>query len=438
MAEKVDEMPEPLSAKYVDQFAYPTVKDRLPVILTKVIDTVYQYKNTAAEQHGEAGKEDCKFIVSKLSELKNAIQTDKPLTVLADGRGDVSIWNKAIQKEIDDHGNKHPSWFKSPWLLTECYMYRKINESIRMSSKLQEFDPFGEQKRSALKNSHDACIVLANYIHDITKDNKDVTYEQFSKILQIALWGNKCDLSISAGVENSQNVSPLLYLNEMASNILVDSTQQVWQALLEARKNGKQTRVDIILDNMGFELFSDLCFAEFLLRTSLAHSIHLHYKVMPWFVSDVTREDFLWTLQTLKDSPNEVLSKLSETWQNRLQDESWVIKGDDFWTTACDFRQMKSKAPHLYDDLTSSSMCFFKGDLNYRKLVGDLNWNHTTPYELTLGGFHPSPHCALRTIKCDLVVGLQEGRAEEITKLNADWMLGGDYGVIHFCDLIEK
>lgn len=34
-------------------FAYLTVKDRLPTILTKVIDTIHRNKNKFFEEHGE-------------------------------------------------------------------------------------------------------------------------------------------------------------------------------------------------------------------------------------------------------------------------------------------------------------------------------------------------------------------------------------------------
>lgn len=34
-------------------FAYPTVKDRMPVILTKVIDELYRMKTIVKESHGE-------------------------------------------------------------------------------------------------------------------------------------------------------------------------------------------------------------------------------------------------------------------------------------------------------------------------------------------------------------------------------------------------
>ncbi|KAH3845224.1 hypothetical protein DPMN_087499 [Dreissena polymorpha] len=67
------------------------------------------------------------------------------------------------------------------------------------------------------------------------------------------------------------------------------------------RKTGP-VRVDVILDNAGFEIITDLCLAEFLLAAKLASFIHFHCKALSWFVSDVTKDDFDHTLSFLTSS----------------------------------------------------------------------------------------------------------------------------------------
>lgn len=144
-------------------FAYLTVRDRLPTILTKVIDTIHRNKNTFLEQHGEVGVKklptSCarhltrlasklqrnvrtcvftqegieaeKHAISQLSKLRNELQTDKPIVSLTDGRQDAGSWNDYLQRHVTLQGDQGSvSWFKSPWLYVECYMYRRIQEAV--------------------------------------------------------------------------------------------------------------------------------------------------------------------------------------------------------------------------------------------------------------------------------------------------------------------
>ena len=45
----------------------------------------------------------------------------------------------------------------------------------------------------------------------------------------MALWGNKCDLSISAGQENAQTSCPLDQVNKLQKYVLIDDLDSVWQ-----------------------------------------------------------------------------------------------------------------------------------------------------------------------------------------------------------------
>lgn len=253
--------------------------------------------------------------------------------------------------------------------------------------------------------------------------------------MQVALWGNKCDLSITQGLENTQKHCILEQLTHLKPNILADETPAILAALSSAvsSRNGQSGRVDIVLDNAGFELVTDLCFAELLLLLGLASSICFHGKAMPWFVSDVTKEDFVWTLNTMGASSNDAIAHFASRWKSRLQDGSWVLKCDHFWTLPYDFSEMKKYSPELYADLAKADLIFFKGDLNFRKLSGDRQWNPATPFSVCLRGFNPAPLCSLRALKADVVTGLQEGLAEEISKKDKKWMINGNWATVLFC-----
>ena len=78
--------------------------------------------------------------------------------------------------------------------------------------------------------------------------------------------------------------------------------------------------------------------------------------------------------------------------------------------------------------------------MNYRKLIGDLNWPHDTPLAQAVRTFRPTAFCAVRTCKADLIANLNvniETNANYAKLLKSypntnKWMNTGDYGVIQF------
>ena len=98
---------------------------------------------------------------------------------------------------------------------------------------------------------------------------------------------------------------------------------------------------------------------------------------------------------------------------------------------------MQKQDLDLYRYLSESSLIIFKGDLNYRKLVGDRSWPTTTTFSEALHGFCPAPVCTLRTLKADVVVGLGDGKAKELQAIAENWMVSGEYAVVQFCEKLE-
>lgn len=103
---------------------------------------------------------------------------------------------------------------------------------------------------------------------------------------------------------------------------------------------------------------------------------------------------------------------------------------DNHWTEPYDFDAMKDQNPALYAKLAEATLVIIKGDLNYRKLMGDINWPPTTSFAEALRRFKPTVILSLRTVKCDTISGLPEGKAEALKQQDVNWMRTGQFGLI--------
>lgn len=219
----------------------------------------------------------------------------------------------------------------------------------------------------------------------------------FSEMCEICLWGNATDLSLltSLTYEDIQKLQGSEARKASQSNILVNDLDAAFDVMQKARREKKdgERRVDIVLDNSGFELFVDLILAGYLLSTGLATSIVLHPKRLPWFVSDVTPKDFadllncmvdpqaFYTAPDDSDKTHPALSEkevadvkfLFEQWSGLHQEGKLIMRPHSFWTTQGCYWRMPHVAPDLFDDLKESELVLFKGDLNYRKLTNDVS-----------------------------------------------------------------
>ncbi|XP_041067304.1 damage-control phosphatase ARMT1 isoform X2 [Carcharodon carcharias] len=403
--------------------------------------------DTFFEQHGQEGVEAEKRAISLMSKLRNELQTDKPALPLTDGLPDTDLWNEYLdQQQARLDTGESPSWFKSPWLYMECYMYRRIQESLQLNPPMCDFDAFNEAKTQSFFASQQAVIAICTYFLEMKKKIecfKDTQLKtEFLLLMQVALWGNRCDLSISSGQDNSQKFNPLTSLESLKPSILVDDSEVVWELLINNKKNKTSkptcTRIDIVLDNSGFELVTDLVLADFLITSQLADVIHFHGKSIPWFVSDTTKKDFDWTLKKMQAANQMQMSKSGVMWAKNVKQGIWVYHNHPFWTLPHEFCDMPLVADDLYAELQKSNLIFFKGDLNYRKLTGDRKWSYTVSFDTALRGFQPAPLCSLRTLKADIQVGLKPGQGEQLAVSDTEWMISGRYAIIQFSNPYQQ
>ena len=177
---------------------------------------------------------------------------------------------------------------------------------------------------------------------------------------------------------------------------------------------------------MGSDMLFDLALADFMLSQGWAQAVHLNLKNQPFFVSDAMPVDALHTVHLLKAAPSSGLQDLGARLDEGLTAGRLVFATHPFWTTNLMFRQMPV---HLRQELASAGLVLIKGDVNYRRLLDDRHWPHTTRME-DVCAYFPAPFVALRTLKGEIMVGLEVGQAESLQAEDPDWMINGKRGVI--------
>ncbi|CAG2066164.1 unnamed protein product, partial [Timema podura] len=222
-----------LSAKFKRSFAYVTVKDRLPVIITQVVDHLARDKDKIIKEYGEDAREEVKTVIGQLSELKNELQTNKPLVELKSRERDGYQWNTFLEDQRKA-GHQELRWFGTVWLYAECYMYRRMWQIFELTQSLVQFDYFRKLKRNSLMFSLDGCVAVCDQL--IIKLNRQKVplsevKEMFGRILKLSLWANKFDMSISLGVSTGPTSDPLDLTSHNQDYLLVDQSELIWDTL---------------------------------------------------------------------------------------------------------------------------------------------------------------------------------------------------------------
>ncbi|XP_055382714.1 damage-control phosphatase ARMT1-like [Condylostylus longicornis] len=410
--------------RYKQSFAYYTLRERLPVILTKVIDDLSQNKDTIINECSEEAREELKIVVGNISELKYQLQTDKELYPLETNEIDKSTWNIFLSSLPENER----TYFSTCWLWAECYLYRRLKTIFEATTTLKNFDYFKSSKQKALIGSKDSIVSLVKSTRQTLTLDSDID-KYFKKLLYLDLWGNKCDLSITEGKDIKQTGDQLEAVDHLKEYILIDQAEEIWNLI--SQKYTGERYIDFICDNAGYELFTDFLLAEYIIEHKLATKIRFYIKAIPWFISDTTPEDFEWVLKYLYENNNEELKLIGNKWKSLVDQGKFILlEPDRFFISPYEYYRMKEIAPHLYDKLSEAHLLIIKGDLNYRKLLGDFTWDYTEKFETCLRGFNPTNICSLRTVKADLICGLEEGLAEKLFEKDSNWMLTGEYGTV--------
>jgi len=327
-----------------------------------------------------------------------------------------ALREKTSDKAFWDHmSNPYTgrTWLDIPWYWGEAFMYRRILDAMRyfLPGPTYGIDPYAATKATEWKP--EAAPHLVNLL---LQEAPPEAGARFERLLHASLWGNRTDLSYNVAAQ----VGRAARLEDERSNLLVDDTDRVWSHLAQ-----DSYRVAVITDNAGTELLMDLALVDFLLSEELGTQIVLHLKPQPFFVSDAMPKDVEAGLGALEKG-GDAAQALGERVRAYIDDQRLQLRTHWHYATSLFYFQLPTD---LHAELASMDLVILKGDVNYRRLVGDVHWPPTTPFEKATAYF-PAPLVALRTMKAELIVGLDEGQPEGLSKQDPEWMVNGRRGLI--------
>jgi hypothetical protein len=302
------------------------------------------------------------------------------------------------------------SWFDVPWLWSESHFYRRLLDAVGYfgPGPWQGIDPFRPFKLAELDSPEtDEELAALDALADRPAD------EQAEALLHGSLWGNRADLGFrlsDAGAEG----------RAAAPSLVADDSAALWPLL-----TGADT-LCLIADNAGRELIPDLLLIAHLLAHGRIERAVLHVKPYPYYVSDATTADVVDALRRLVKAPGEAPSYGRRLW-DAMADGRLTVRAHPFSCAPLPYAEMPDD---LREELAAATLTVVKGDLNYRRLVGDRRWPPTTPFADVTGHF-PGPVAALRTLKSDVITGLDaETEATLVAAEGQRWRTGGTHALI--------
>jgi hypothetical protein len=328
-----------------------------------------------------------------------AEEMERPFAALAPeapDSGDWRAWAAAYQGR---------QWDELPFLWAESYFYRRLLGATGYFAPgpWYRLDPFAHLKAAELADpAVDDELAALDRLPGLDQTERDAA------VLHGALWGNQADLGFRAthGGELGRT-----------DQLVVDDSAALWDRL--------RGEVVLVADNAGRELLADLVLVDHVLHAGRAERVTLHVKPSPYFVSDATTADLADCLRRLARAggyAGQVAARLHAAFAAGRA----AVRTHWFYAAPFGYDRMPAD---LAAEFTAATVTVLKGDLNYRRLVGDRHWPATTgTAEAT--GYFPGPVAALRTCKSDVIVGLDHATVRELDAQRPDWRVAGSYAMV--------
>lgn len=302
-------------------------------------------------------------------------------------------------------------WLDVPWLTAEALFYRVLLEAVgyHQNGPWHGIDPFGPQKSTELADDG-----LADELAGLRTLLELPTPDALTAATDAAVWANRADLGFGLSDPEARH-------RARVEELVVNDSEAMWAYVRDVGR----PRIAVIADNAGRELLADLVWIDRMLALRHARQVDLHVKPDPYFISDATTADVLAALRVL-DSVHGAPSRIADRLRSAMITGELRVRTDPFWCTFWSFDHLPEE---LVSALVECDLTVLKGDLNYRKLVGDRHWPATSPFaELT--EYFPTPLVTFRTLKSDVVVGLSADQVATLDATGQPWRTNGTHALI--------
>ena len=339
-------------------------------------------------------------IQDALTQLREEIASNAPIAMIDPLAPDYADWLPAYELRMG------MTWHNVDWFFAETFYYRQLIACTRWyENRRDPFIPYKVEEYESDTHWELLGRALENGQAGVSLDDR------LMEALSAALWGNRIDLSFAPSLEHGTHTTD--------DDLLVDDRADAVQQMLAG-----QGAVHIITDNAGSELTMDLALADLLIAQNIAEVV-LHVKAHPTFISDAITDD-VWNFIDLLDRRGGDFAAMGQRLRLALENGRLRMAWHLFWNSSLSIWEMP---PHLLAAFRSARLVIVKGDLNYRRLMGDGLWPAETSFADVLG-FFPAPLLARRVMKSDPVVGLPPGLAEQLDQIDAKWRVNGRRGIM--------
>ncbi|MHC3388892.1 damage-control phosphatase ARMT1 family protein [Streptomyces lavendulocolor] len=327
---------------------------------------------------------------------------------------------RPLAPEEHDHaswaawGREHfgRSWYDAPFLWAESYFYRRLLGAVGYfgAGPWQGVDPFAPFKRAELRG--DAVEEELRALDTLAEAPAE---ERATALLHASLWGNRADLGFRVSAREPEPGGAV------SAGLVADDSTTLWRLL----PPGTSATVAVVADNAGRELIPDLVLIDHLLEHGHAARVALHVKPCPYFVSDAVTADVVDCLRRLTGAPGDAGRIGGRLWE-AMAKGSLEVRTHPFFCAPLPYEDMPED---LREEFAGAVLTILKGDLNYRRLVGDRLWSPTVPFAERTAYF-PGAVAALRTLKSDVIVGLQPATLDALEQSGTAWRTSGTHALI--------